>query len=305
MTKRRHTQLKVAAIVTALAMIGTAGIGSTLAYLTDSEMHTNTFTVGDVKIELEEESYGVLTQEVKTNIVPNQELAKDPKVVNSGVNDAIVFIKVTVPVKEVTLVADNGTTGSKQLQEIFYFKDANDTINIHENNFNGMWIRLDDEELSSNTSRTYVFGYKKALAGSADGNPHGAGISGSVTETLFDKVQLKNVLEDELLQGEIEKIKVEAFAIQANEIILENATEAYNASGTLRKADLEEIYEIFIRQGTKVSGNLNTLEKDSRVKEADLGNYAGLTGSMTMEYTNADPSREVVPSSPSESGDNS
>lgn len=43
------------------------------------------------------------------DVVPNQELAKNPLIENTGSNSAVVFLKVTVPTKYVTPVADDGT----------------------------------------------------------------------------------------------------------------------------------------------------------------------------------------------------
>ena len=51
-----------------------------MAYLTDSETATNTFTIGQVKIDLEEPEYAKLTETQKKDLVPNQIVAKDPHV---------------------------------------------------------------------------------------------------------------------------------------------------------------------------------------------------------------------------------
>ena len=400
--KSKSYKKKLIAALSALAVIGTAGVGTTLAYLTDSEQHTNTFTVGDVKIELEEPAYAALSKAAKTNIVPNEELPKNPFIKNTGVNDAIVFMKLTVPVENVTMVADDGShpaTPSKQ--EIFYFKDSSDADNYHGNHFDlnnassdntatatnklsnestGRWIELTDKELGTDmagTSRTYVFGFSQPLkgyadseaqaiwgngtkaqgqtdygqdgrgtnfgtgdnlavlpavapttmedtdhstinttggrtAGLVDGNLEGTATARSVAEvwntsSLFEKIQLKNVIEDELLQGALRKIKIEAFAIQANDIILNDSADhnSFPATKNISKAQLTEIYEIFMNQGTKATqsgtskDNGNSFDADALVKEADTGNKEGLNGGdkgsygTSGNYTPADPGRDV------------
>jgi predicted ribosomally synthesized peptide with SipW-like signal peptide len=427
--KSKSYKKKLIAALSALAVIGTAGVGTTLAYLTDSEQHTNTFTVGDVKIELEEPAYTALSRAAKTNIVPNEELPKNPFIRNSGVNDAIVFMKVTVPVEEVTWVADDGTKGTKKPQEIFFFKDTTDKDSYHGNHFDvnnnsadntkveqtvdvyinsgksnnrisggdnqetGRWIELTDLEKNAPQgegtavsqqagSRTYVFGFSQPLKGSADSeaqaiwqkgtgdaatvygttnsgntatNNDGRGansgsndairplaaieatsaassdsrdhIDGTIqanptaqdgktytstgldgqlvhgnvtysektkrsvaevwnTSSLFEKIQLKNILEDELAQGALRKIKIEAFAIQANDIILDGTSDhnSFPATKNITRDQLTKIYQIFMNQGTKATGgsdkdNGNSLDQiDTKVKEADTGNKIGLGG---------------------------
>ena len=250
--KRMTAKKKFATTAAVLALVGAAGIGGTLAYFTDSEQHTNVFTYGDVQIDLEEPAYAALTEATRTNVYPNEILGKDPKIENTGVNDAIVFIKMTVPRANVTLVEPDGTKGAKQIQELYWFKDAEDSYKAVANNFDADWIELDSlEGTPTDTERVYIFGYKKALKGSADSTP----ISGNTTvsSNLYDKIQVKNILEDEVAQGTAENIKVEAYAIQANGILLNTPETPYVASDNMTKADLTEIYQIFVEQGTKTT----------------------------------------------------
>ena len=134
-----------------VTLLGAGALGGTLAYLTDNENTVNTFTVGKVKIDGIEPSYpGNDSDDVK-DLVPNEEIAKDPQLKNTGVNDAIAFIKVTVPVEDVTLVADDGTKSAKAPQEIFWLKMNADEISTHANHFASDWIELTEEEGYYNT----------------------------------------------------------------------------------------------------------------------------------------------------------
>ena len=72
-----------------VAMIAVAAIGGTLAYFTDSETTTNTFTMGSVEIELTESSWSA-----PANTVPGVSYAKNPVVENTGKNDAWIRVDV-------------------------------------------------------------------------------------------------------------------------------------------------------------------------------------------------------------------
>ncbi len=69
------------ALVAILAL--TAIIGGTLAYFTDNEKATNTFTLGNVNIELDESAW-----QTPKNVVPGVRYAKNPEVKNVGKNPA-------------------------------------------------------------------------------------------------------------------------------------------------------------------------------------------------------------------------
>ena len=76
-------------LVAALAVVAIAG--ASLAYFTDKDAKTNTFTLGNVDIELNEENWAA-----PTAAVPDVEYAKDPVVTNNGENDAWIRVDVTL-----------------------------------------------------------------------------------------------------------------------------------------------------------------------------------------------------------------
>lgn len=214
----------------ALAVFAGMSVPYVSAYLTDNETATNTFTVGKVQVDLEEPSYPGNNTDKTTNLVPNGEVAKDPKVENTGNNAAYVFIKMTVPRANVTLVKDNGEKGTKEVQELFYFKKNADTIDKHQNNFDTNWVELTSTEGEATaTERTYVFGYNAAVEANHSTNP------------LFEKIQLKNVLENEITTGEAKNIKIDTYAIQADNIVGIDTT-------TLDATTLTNIYTTYMKQ---------------------------------------------------------
>ena len=79
----------IAAIVLLLVLL----VGGAIAYFTDTDTKTNTFTVGNVDIQLNE----VWNAADGEGVVPGEKIDKKPSVENKGKSDAYVFLKVTIP----------------------------------------------------------------------------------------------------------------------------------------------------------------------------------------------------------------
>ena len=82
---------KIIAIVLAALLIAAISIGATLAYLTDRDSEVNTFTIGDVSIDLEEEF------EQGATLIPGVDIEKKPVITNTGKNDAWVWLTFAIP----------------------------------------------------------------------------------------------------------------------------------------------------------------------------------------------------------------
>jgi len=74
-----------------LALIGALALSGTLAYLTDRDSEANVFTVGDVRIDLQE------TYAQNSQLMPGINVTKEVKVKNTGTNDAWVWYTYAVP----------------------------------------------------------------------------------------------------------------------------------------------------------------------------------------------------------------
>lgn len=85
---------KIVALCLCIAMLTIAIAGGTLAYFTDTDAKTNTFTVGNVDIKLEEPNWDTDGSEDAPEVYPGEALAKDPTVTNDGANPCFVRIKV-------------------------------------------------------------------------------------------------------------------------------------------------------------------------------------------------------------------
>lgn len=85
---------KVLSIFLVVALVAIAAMG-TLAYFTDTDDATNTFTVGNVSILLTEPNWEGEGSEDAPEVYPGEALAKDPTVTNDGANPCFVRISVT------------------------------------------------------------------------------------------------------------------------------------------------------------------------------------------------------------------
>ena len=98
-------------LISCLVLSLTLGLGGSLAYLTDTDAKVNTFTMGDVKIEVEE-TFGKDT-DFEEDIRPGAEVNKDAWIHNTGVNDAYVWMTVSVPSELDDVITLNWTDDAK------------------------------------------------------------------------------------------------------------------------------------------------------------------------------------------------
>lgn len=245
----RKSKKQLLRALIACGLVVSVAAGGTVAYLTDAETATNTFTVGKVKIDLEEPGYpGNDSDEVK-NIIPNQEIVKDPQIENTGNNDALVFLRVEVP--QETFTDEDDGTGEQKKQDLFRLKGVSD-----------QWELLRTETVAGEDGKaktSYVYGYKKPLG------------KGATTDKLFRKVQMKNAVESDL-SGNVEDIVVTACAIQATDIPDVSLTPG--SDGNLSKDVLDQVYTIFLNQ----SGN-----QTSRPADEGDRNQSGKLGKISYE----------------------
>ena len=108
---------KILSLAMIVCMLSIAIVGGTLAYFTDTDSALNTFTVGDVQIDLTEaavkdDGYGNLIEDTEAarkdvgtadedkydygKLYPGQSIFKDPTIQNLGSEKAYVAAKVTV-----------------------------------------------------------------------------------------------------------------------------------------------------------------------------------------------------------------
>ena len=87
---------KIVTISLLVALLAVVIIGGSLAYFTADDEATNTFTVGNVAIELTEPEWDkAVTNKENEDMYPGQTIAKDPTVKNTGKNVAFIALTVT------------------------------------------------------------------------------------------------------------------------------------------------------------------------------------------------------------------
>ena len=199
-----------------LVLLLTFFVAFCISAFVSSDYVTNRFTSTTLDIELLEENYDRLTFQQRNSLIPNTELPKDPKIMNTDKTDAFVFLRITVPVGRVTDVLPDGTKTDRKRQELFLIKSLHNAVPDENGNCfntdrsdNEYWIELEEYEQGTDYSgdaRTYVFGYSVYLS------------SGELTETLFDSICLKNIIQYEANPDQLLNVKVQAYGIQADYI---------------------------------------------------------------------------------------
>lgn len=201
MNQKKNKKWKALLLVAGL--LGITAAGGTMAYFTDYEETVNQFTVGKIQIELTEPHW---KPEENTTIVPGQKISKDPQITNKGINDAFVYMEVSVPIRNVLTAQPDGTKKDRAETELFTY-----TVN-------NQWTKLSEKSQKDYNVYTYV--YNHIL------NPE------KTTPALFETVTFANLVEGQLEEQEI-SIPVRAFAIQSDNTgddkttVLEQATAAY------------------------------------------------------------------------------
>ncbi len=189
--------------VLALVLVIAMSVAGTYAYLTSQDTVTNTFTVGNVAITLDEAEVDangnvVSNDRVDANsykLLPGHTYAKDPMVtVLKGSENS--YVKMTVTF-----------TKAAELDAIFDPNGANMT-----SIFNGYdstnWIYKGNTEDTANNTRTYVFWYKETVA---------APDADVALDALFDSITVPGTIDNaKLATIEGMTITVNAYAIQAD-----------------------------------------------------------------------------------------
>lgn len=241
--------------IASVAMVAAMTATGIFAYFTDTDSAVNEFTVGEVKIDLQEPNWDKTPKDKKEDRVPGDEVPKDPQVENVGKNSAYIFVKVAAP-KDTFIRADyDGTRIDKEgtLQEVFYVKTADGEYKYVNEGYNSKdWTLMDEytDTTSSETHNYYVFAYNTVVP------------KGEKTTTLFDSVKVVNAVEG-FIDNNKYTIDLNAYAIQSDNIPEDVAK------------TMPEIYQVYLNQNPV---NEAAAEKDTKIEETE-GDKAGETTS--------------------------
>lgn len=189
---------KVKIVALTAALVGTLSVGSIMAYFTDGDTATNTFTVGKISLDLQEP--GWVPQD---DITPGEEFKKDPQIKNDGINDEYVFMEVVVPYLNLITANEDGTRNKAADTELFSY------------DVKGGWTELTSEKVVDKTNKTVTHLYAYT------GNESGAMEvlkANATTPKLFEWVRFANIVEDQKLETTTQNIVVNAYGIQTKNI---------------------------------------------------------------------------------------
>ena len=270
-SKTRKKKLSGSALIALLMVCVVAigiGVGATIAYFTDKTEVENVFTFGDVDIIPREPNFPP-NDPPKT---PNEETPKDPMIANTGSQAAIVFMEIQIPIEDTILVDANGGLNAQYFdkngavdktkmtaEELFWFySDAAATKAVGENTYNSKWVLLSKTEgKTAGEYTTYLFGYSKVLAASDEPFTGSSDINEFPnTESLFDRVKIKNYLEGTLDITKTYNIVINSYAVQAAYLSDEdgymfndgNENGVPSEERTLTEEHLQEIWKIYTAQ---------------------------------------------------------
>ena len=248
-------------------------VGATAAFLTGSDMAQNWFTVAKVDEKIDE------SFDENRTLAAGEIINKQPWVTNTGDTNQLFFAEVYVPCMNATLldssgqrVLPEGAAGSgaedyRQLMEVFNLIAEGNTktyitkpvteggvITVNtELSYNAGsdtdegWIYLGitgTKEISGEngfmdgTYKTYLFGYNAWVA------PNDS------TGAIFDKLQLRSIVDGDIDSGTLGQVTVRAHTIQAGELGLVGSLSGNGDTAPYTKADLQRLYGIITNKQT-------------------------------------------------------
>lgn len=186
--------MKTKSAIIALMLVACLAVAGVSAYFTDSAEAVNTFTIGEVNIELEEPNW----EEPEVPVVPNQTVEKDPQAKNDGDNSAYIFMTVEVPYANVITANADGTKNAAADTELFTY-----TVNSG-------WAEIGTAKWENGiVTHTYAYGSASELTELA---------ASAKTPALFNTITFVNVIEGQSLEGTDKSVTVNAYAIQSENI---------------------------------------------------------------------------------------
>ena len=212
---------KITALCLCVALLAIAVVGASLAYFTDTKSATNTFTMGNVAIKLDETNVndpnGARVTSNAYNVYPGAVVTKDPIVHNVGANAA--YIRATVNVSNwMNLVS----AYYPDFEETFPNDGYKAALNLLVGELGEGWsvvgVEAGDTFTIGQFDAKFILKYDGKLAANAD------------TTAMFQTVTIPTGI-DNANADSFKEVKVVAQAIQADGFdTWEDAFAAYDAN---------------------------------------------------------------------------
>ena len=207
------------------ALVAALAVGGTMAWFTATDSATNTFTVGNVTIDVPEPSWN---PDTTTQVVPEDTYAKDPYVtLEAGSADSYAFIVVETP--QVTLTDGTASGGKTTTGNFAEIGEGEDDAFVA-NKLGDGWVKvgaLNDYTEDGITYKRAVYAYGTASAMTKLTGAKNADVK--TATPLFTDVKI-NMLDQSANAGKSYSINVKGYAIQAEGIETAKGTTAVSAS---------------------------------------------------------------------------
>ncbi len=212
---------KITALCLCVALLAIAVVGASLAYFTDTKSATNTFTMGNVAIKLDETNVndpnGARVTSNAYNVYPGAVVTKDPIVHNVGANAA--YIRATVNVSNwMNLVSAYYPDFEATFPNDGYKAALNLLVGELGEGWSVVGVEAGDTFTIGQFDAKFILKYEGALAAGAD------------TTAMFQSVTIPTGI-DNANADSFKEVKVVAQAIQADGFdTWEDAFAAYDAN---------------------------------------------------------------------------
>ncbi len=195
---------KITAILLCAALVAIAAAGASLAYFTDTKTATNTFTMGDVKIKLDETDItnpkGDRVSSNEYDVYPGAVVTKDPIVHNVGKNAA--YIRASINVENwINECSEYYPEFDKKLGQDGYEQSLLLLVDALGDGWSIVGVEAGTPSVPGNLSARFILKYDGVLASGAD------------TSAMFNEVKIPAGITNGSTFG---TITVKADAIQAD-----------------------------------------------------------------------------------------
>ena len=208
---KNKTTKRVLSCVLAFSILATVGIG---AYLTDTDVKEDVYTIGNVQAEIV--SLGDMQIDNVGALLPGTVHQYERAAKNTGINDAYVFLTLTIPYEIVGVSNDDGTQLGEQVRQLFMPGTINSEWKLVDAGYIGQYEIVSNGQNAGEHDKysaavgdtiTYIYGY---IGDNADGSLK-ALASGETTANLVETMKLTNLYHIDKIDGEI---STKLYAIQ-------------------------------------------------------------------------------------------
>lgn len=243
---RKNNGNKAKLSVIALTLIACLMVAGVSAYFTDADTQTNTFTVGKISLDLQEPEW----TEPK-DILPEQEIKKDPQILNDGNNAEYVFMTVAVPYDNVITANEDGSENTAADTELFSYDVNTNWVEVT-GEINGVTYPTKDTA-GKTVTHLYAYGTKDAMTSLA---------KDATTPALFEYVRFANVVEDQDLEVSTLNVVINAYGIQTTDINDNDGIGGVDGVSENDKVAPADVFSVISKQAPSTANGDDTDLKD-------------------------------------------